>query len=279
MPVGLYYVQVCPFSNVLADFTAPYTYHGVIAINTAAGTQALATRPSGRRSSRIRRPTTRRTTPGPVLAQLARQPHERRLRLPATRSRTPRRAALGLQLPDAPADVHVGRQQRVRGIGVGRRLGRRPAARQLRRGRSRRAAASRRPQLLGSMVEHLVHEQVRPDPAAPGGNDIDRRPSRTCSSPTTGCTTTRYYLGFTEANYNLQLDNLGRNAGPTAARTTRRSATPRPARSPAARRRTSAATTPTRSRCRTASPASPTSTSSSRSPARSTPRAPTAAST
>ena len=37
-----------------------------------------------------------------------------------------------------------------------------------------------------------------------------------------------YYLGFTEANYNLQQDNLGRGG---AARTTRRSATPRPARS------------------------------------------------
>ena len=36
-----------------------------------------------------------------------------------------------------------------------------------------------------------------------------------------------YYLGFTEANYNLQLDNLGRGG---AGRATPRSATPRPAR-------------------------------------------------
>jgi len=45
VPVGAYYVQVCPFSRVLADYTAPYTYHGAIAINTAAGTQALANTP------------------------------------------------------------------------------------------------------------------------------------------------------------------------------------------------------------------------------------------
>jgi len=45
VPAGAYYVQVCPFSHVLADYTAPYTYHGVIAINTAVGTQALANTP------------------------------------------------------------------------------------------------------------------------------------------------------------------------------------------------------------------------------------------
>ena len=64
-----------------------------------------------------------------------------------------------------------------------------------------------------------------------------------------------------------------------AARTTRSWATPRPAPSPVAHRRTWVATTPTRSRCRTVSRASPTSTSSSRSPVRSTRPASTARST
>ena len=44
-----------------------------------------------------------------------------------------------------------------------------------------------------------------------------------------------YHLGFTEGNYNLQQSNFGAPAAGTA---TRRSATSRPARSPAARRAT-----------------------------------------
>ena len=42
---GTYYVQVCPFSHVLAEYTAPYTYHGTIAINTASGTQVISNTP------------------------------------------------------------------------------------------------------------------------------------------------------------------------------------------------------------------------------------------
>ncbi|MFL6006849.1 MAG: M36 family metallopeptidase [Gaiellaceae bacterium] len=45
VPSGDYYAQVCPFDSVAANYTAPYTYHGVIAMNTAAGTQPLANTP------------------------------------------------------------------------------------------------------------------------------------------------------------------------------------------------------------------------------------------
>ena len=68
-----------------------------------------------------------------------------------------------------------------------------------------------------------------------------------------------YFLGFTEENFNAQVSNFG-NTGSgsqprTAARATRRSATCRRAPSPAGSRASWAATTPTRSRSRTASPA------------------------
>jgi hypothetical protein len=42
VPAGDYYAQLCPFDNVAANYTAPYSYHGVIAVNTATGTQPLA---------------------------------------------------------------------------------------------------------------------------------------------------------------------------------------------------------------------------------------------
>ncbi len=38
---GDYYVRVCPFTHSPADYTAPYTYHGTIAISSAATTSAL----------------------------------------------------------------------------------------------------------------------------------------------------------------------------------------------------------------------------------------------
>ena len=86
-----------------------------------------------------------------------------------------------------------------------------------------------------------------------------------------------YFLGFTEANCNLQIDNFG-NGDPTAANDPEIGNVQAGAITGGAPR-TWVATTPTRSPCRTASPASPTSTCSSRSPARSTRPARTATST
>ena len=73
----------------------------------------------------------------------------------------------------------------------------------------------------------------------PGGNDILASVTSLFASHNRmhDCS---YFLGFTELNYNLQDNNFGNRAEgvlPRPARATRRSATSRPARSPAARRR------------------------------------------
>ena len=41
VPPGSYYVVVCPFSSSPGDYTAPYTYHGTISMNTAPRTGPL----------------------------------------------------------------------------------------------------------------------------------------------------------------------------------------------------------------------------------------------
>jgi len=38
VPAGSYYIRICPFTHSPDDYTPPYTYHGTITINTAAGT-------------------------------------------------------------------------------------------------------------------------------------------------------------------------------------------------------------------------------------------------
>lgn len=45
VPPGQYWVRLCPFTSNPADYTPPYTYHGTITINTAAGTGTLANTP------------------------------------------------------------------------------------------------------------------------------------------------------------------------------------------------------------------------------------------
>ena len=100
---------------------------------------------------------------------------------------------------------------------------RRGPARSPRAARSRRRCRRRASTSTSSPTRGTT--PVRPDHLVPGGNDILRR-SRTCSSPTTGCTTTATPSGFTERNYNLQQDNV--ENPDSVATATRRSATPRP---------------------------------------------------
>ena len=126
------------------------------------------------------------------------------------------------------------------------------------------------------------NSKCSPTNLTPGGNDVSPR-SRTCSPATTGSTTTRTTSASprttttcrsrTSATAHRRHRPDRRRDDPevgnvqAGALTRRRPTTSR------------AATTPTRSRCRTASPASPTSTCSSRSPVRSTRPAWTATST
>ena len=119
------------------------------------------------------------------------------------------------------------------------------------------------------------NSRCNPAELVPGGNDIEASVTNLFVAHNR-MHDFSYYLGFTEDNYNMQVDNGGRGgvAGDPEVGNAQAGAITGSASRPA-----SVATTPTRSPSRTARPASPTSTSSSRSPAPSTPRAPTAAST
>ena len=220
----------------------------------AAGTQPLANTPKWK-AFLTNPPTdysTNDTRTGRVLARLARQPQRASTPTATSRSRTPRRAPVGLRLPGAPPTRRRSATTRSR-LGVGRRLGRRPAARQLRAGRARRAAASRRPQLHRHVDEPVVHEQVRPDGARARAATTSCPPSRTSSPATTGCTTSRTSSASPRRTTTpSSTTSATRRRGRTrpAARATRSWATSRPARSTAVRRSTSRdATTRTRSRC------------------------------
>ena len=122
---------------------------------------------------------------------------------------------------------------------------------------------------------------MRPGNLTPGGNDINASVTSLFASHNR-LHDWSYFLGFTEANSNMQDTNFGltspgpfpggREADPEIGNVQAGAVT-------AGRPAISAGTTPTRSPCRTASLASPTSTCSSRSPAPSTRRASTATTT
>ena len=167
----------------------------------------------------------------------------------------------------ARSTLDHGRQQRQHPRGVGQ-----PAD----PGRPAPGADLADPRVHRRVHRRLEQLQVRPGPARPRAATTS---TPSVDEPVRRAQPDARLLATTSASPSRTTTCSSTTSAAAASTATRRSATPRPARSPAASRRTSAGTTPTRSRCRTACPASPTSTSSSRSPARSTPRAPTAGST
>ena len=116
------------------------------------------------------------------------------------------------------ADAHHGREQRQHPRGVAQ-PATAPAA--PRRRRSPRPASTPR-----SSPTRGTTPSCDPTQLHPGGNDIDQVVTNLFVAHNR-MHDFSYYLGFTEENYNLQLDNLGRGG---ADGTTPRSATPRPAR-------------------------------------------------
>ena len=81
-------------------------------------------------------------------------------------------------------------------------------------GRPRRR--SRRPATYDdAFTDAWNNSKCDPTQLHPGGNDINAVGDATCSSRHNRMHDFSYYLGFTEENYNLQVDNLGRNGDPT----------------------------------------------------------------
>ncbi|WP_281390766.1 M36 family metallopeptidase [Nocardioides mesophilus] len=272
LPKGVYATQVCPYESPTVPFTAPGTYTAVVTTSDSTGPQAQVPYP----------PKWAFFTANPSLDfSTDTVPGNRKVGCWEDQVDGARVPGCDLDLVNlaakAPWDYSFDSQTPTFTT-IGNAANTHEAwASPLTPGGLFQAPVSPTREYTPAFTDAWQNSRCNPANLVPGGNDIDASVTQLFASHNR-MHDYSYFLGFTEQNYNLQQNNLGANPDPT------RENDPEVGNAQAggvtgASPASSAGTTRTRSRCRTASPASPTSTCSSRSPGRSTRRAPTAATT
>ena len=170
VPPGNYYVRVCPFTTAPGDYVPPYSYHGTISINTAAGTGGAAANTPKWKVFEANPPLDYSTNDSRVIDCWLNSldcSDARGRRVPARRGEHRVARAVGLRRAGEHLHVHDPREQRQHRGGLGK-----PAH----TGRRRAAAGRVEPPVRRAVGERLVHEQVRSRPSSLRAATTSSRP-------------------------------------------------------------------------------------------------------
>ena len=207
IPAGTYSMQVCPFPDPTVPFVAPGTYAG-----------GVTTSDAGAPSTDLGQPRWRFFTSNPSLDWSA--------------ATTPSNSVVGCWKNAAGCTSPTGELRNVAAAGpwdflvksgtptfttVGNNANTHEAwANPLAPGGTAQAPVSPTRDYTQPFTDAWNNSRCNPTQLRPGGNDIDASVTNLFVAHNR-MHDFSYYLGFTEENYNLQTDNLGRNDDPTRA--------------------------------------------------------------
>jgi extracellular elastinolytic metalloproteinase len=201
---GIYTVKICPFDDPTVPLTAPYNYGGTVATSDEGGAAPEAPQP---RWAMFPSNPTLNWSPDhtPSNAEIACQVDEPGCTLSTGPVQTPWGGAWDyLQRIGAPTLTTSGNNAQTREAW----------ASPLTPGGTEQAPVSPTREYTAEFQDIWNNSRCDPSQIRPGGNDIDPVVTNLFVSHNR-MHDYSYGLGFTELNYNLQDDNLGRNPDPT----------------------------------------------------------------